>query len=142
MLATPPADLTITRSSTSMATATLDLGATAPVSKIDATDWTRELWLAAYRQSRAQGRDGGRFGLGARYVWCLGHLRRRFGASGWPVAQAAARVAFDMRAVSKAATGTAEELARQGMMARAVRLERAPRGLGWLWAFTFDDLGS
>src|SRR3954447_1690910 len=133
MLATPPADLTITRSSTSMATATLDLGATAPVSKIDATDWTRELWLAAYRQSRAQIRDGGRYGLGARYVWCLGHLRRRFGASGWKIAQAAARVAFDLRAVSKAATGTVEELAREGMLPRAVRVEPAPRG-GWLWA--------
>jgi hypothetical protein len=25
---------------------------------------------------------------------------------------------------------------------RAVRVERAPRGLGWCWAFTFDELGS
>ena len=124
-----------------MATATLDLGVTAPVSKIDATAWTRELWRAAYRQSRAQIRDGGRFGLGARYVWCLGHLRRRFGASGWPVAQKAASLAFDLRAVSKAATGTAEALAREGMLTRCVRLEPAPRG-GWSWAWTFDELAS
>ena len=74
-----------------MATATLDLGATTPVSKIDATDWTRELWLEAYAMARRMIRDGGRFGLGARYVWCLGHLRRRFGASGWPIAQTAPR---------------------------------------------------
>ena len=75
-------------------------------------------------------RDGSRFGYGARYVWALDHMRRRFGASGWPVVQAAARVAFDLRAVSKAATGTREELARQGMLTRAVRVEPAPRG-GW-----------
>jgi hypothetical protein len=125
-----------------MSKASLRLPPSSSTSKLDATDWTRELWLAAYRQSRAQVRDGGRFGLGARYVWCLGHLRRRFGASGWPVAQAAARVAFDMRAVSKAATGTAEELAREGMLTRAVRVEQAPRGLGWLWAWTFDELAS
>src|SRR3954454_23540875 len=115
----------------------LNLGAMAPVSKLDRTDWTRETWRAAYRQSRAMIRDGGRYGYGARYVHCLDHMRRRFGASGWPVVQAAARVAFDLRAVSKAATGTREELARQGMLTRAVRVEPAPRG-GWAW--TFDEL--
>src|SRR3954447_5735922 len=114
-----------------MSTATSYLPASAHLSKIDATDWTREVWYASYRQSRAQIRDGGRFGLGARYVWCLGHLRRRFGASGWALAQRAARVAFDLRAVSKAAPGTREELAREGMLTRCVRLEPAPRGLGW-----------
>src|SRR3954471_8609808 len=125
-----------------MSKASLRLPPSSSTSKVDDRDWTRELWLAAYRQARAQVRDGGRFGLGARYVWCLGHLRRRFGASGWPIAQQAARVAFDMRAVSKAATGTREELARPGMTARAIRLEPAPRGLGWCWAWTFDDLAS
>jgi hypothetical protein len=86
-------------------------------------------------------RDGARHGLGARYVWCLDHLRRRFGASGWPLCQRSARVAFDRRTVFKAATGTAEELARQGMLTRCVSLEPAPRG-GWWWAWTFDELGS
>src|SRR5919199_5273926 len=113
-----------------------------PTSKIDRTDWTREVWYAAYRQARAQIRDGGRFGLGARYVHCLEHLRRRFGPSGWALAQQAARVAFDLRAMSKAATGTREELARQGMATRCLRLEPAPRGLGWCWAWAFDDLAS
>src|SRR4051794_13959082 len=101
----------------------------------------RALWRLAYRQSRSQIRDGGRHGLGARYVHCLDHLRRRFGPSGWPVSQQAARVAFDLHAVSKAATGTRTELAREGMLTRCVRLEPAPRG-SWLWAWTFDDLGS
>jgi hypothetical protein len=124
-----------------MATATLGLSPAALVSKPDTTNWTRELWRAPYRQARAMIRDGSRFGLGARYVWALGHLRRRFGASGWPIAQQAARVAFDLRSISRAATGTAEELERQGMVTRCLRLEPAPRG-GWLWAWTFDDLGS
>ena len=124
-----------------MATATHNLGATAPVSKVDATDWTRELWLEAFAMARRMIRDGGRYGLGARYVWCLDHLRRRFGASGWKIAQAAARGAFDLRAVSKAATGTREQLAREGMLTRAVRVEPAPRG-GWSWAWSFDDFAS
>src|SRR3954449_6769119 len=101
----------------------------------------RATFRAAYRQARSMIRDGSRYGYGARYVWALDHMRRRFGASGWPVCQQAARVAFDLRAVSKAATGTAEELARQGMLTRCVRLEKAPRG-GWSWAWTFDELGS
>src|SRR3954447_6345207 len=120
----------------------LRLPPSSTVSKLDTTDWSRELWRAAYRQSRAQIRDGGRFGVGARYVHCLDHLRRRFGVGGWPLAQQAARVAFDLRAMSKAATGTREELARQGMATRCVRLEPAPRGLGWCWAWAFDDLAS
>src|SRR4051794_5678779 len=119
-----------------MAKAIPTLASPVTVSKLDTTDWTREVWRLAYCQARAQIRDGGGFGLGARYVHCLGHLRRRFGPSGWPVCQLAARVALDLRAVSKAATGTREALA------RAVRVEPAPRGLGWLWAFTFDELGS
>src|SRR3954453_7779534 len=121
--------------------ASLRLPPSSFTSKVDDRNWTREVWLASYRQSRAQIREGGGLGRGARSVWCLGHLRRRFGASGWFIAQQAARVAFDAGAVSKAATGSAEELARQGMLSRAVRVERAPRG-GWCWAWTFDDLGS
>ena len=40
-----------------MSKAALHLGAVAPVSKLDATDWTREAWRLAYRQSRAMIRD-------------------------------------------------------------------------------------
>jgi hypothetical protein len=124
-----------------MSRATPTLKPTLDVTKPDTADWTRATWRAAYRQSRSMIRAGERHGLGARYVWALGHLRRRFGPTGWPVAQAAARVAFDLRAVSKAATGTREQLAREGMLTRCVRLEPAPRG-PWFWAWTFDDLGS
>jgi hypothetical protein len=136
----------------------LTLKPTTAASKPDRAARVRELWRAAYRQSRSMIRDGGRYGYGARYVHCLGHLRRRFGVTGWPIAQKAASLAFDLRTVSKAATGTVAELHRQGMVTntrrvcegcalavvptRAVRVERAPRGLGWCWAFTFDELGS
>ena len=109
--------------------------------KPDRAAQVRHLWRLAYRQSRAQIRVDGRFGLDSRFVHALDHMRRRFGPAGWPVCQQAARVAFDLRAVSKAATGTREELAREGMLTRAVRVEPAPRG-GWSWAWTFDDLGS
>src|SRR3954463_12995825 len=124
-----------------MSKLSLTLNSTAFATKPDATPWSRKLRQGASRQSRAMSRDGSRHGYGARYVWALDHMRRRFGASGWPLAQAAARVAFDLRAVSKAATGTREQLARQGMLTRAVRVEPAPRG-GWCWAWTFADLGS
>src|SRR4051794_5452334 len=124
-----------------MATATLTLSSTPDLSKIDRDGQARRLWRLAYRQSRSMIRNGSRFGYGARYVWALDHMRRRFGPAGWPVAQQAARVAFDLRAVSKAATGTREELARQGMLTRAVRVEPAPHG-GWSWAQTHDKVGS
>src|SRR4051794_6320349 len=94
----------------------------------------RQLWRASYSQARRQLRPTRRFGLGSRYGWTLDALRNRFGASAWTVTQAAVRVAFDAATVAKAATGTREELARQGMLTRCVRLEKAPRGLGWLWA--------
>ena len=124
-----------------MAKATHGLSPAVTLSKLDPTDRTRETFRLAYRQARSMIRDGGQYGYGARYVWALDHMRRRFGASGWPVVQAAARIAFDLRAVSKAATGTREQLAREGMLTRAIRVEPAPRG-GWSWAWTFDELGS
>ena len=93
------------------------------VSKPDPTDWTRELWRAAYRQARSMIRDGGRHGIGARYVHCLNHMRRRFGASGWRIAQAAGHAVFDRRTVAYAASGSVADLERQGL----VRRTRRPR---------------
>ena len=57
-----------------------------------------------------------------------------------PVVRAAGGVALARLHVHRAATGTPAELAREGMLKRCVRLERAPRG-GWLWAWTHDGLG-
>jgi len=107
-----------------MATATLDLGATAPVSKIDATDWTREVWLEAFAMARRMIVAGKDHGLATRWTWYLGHARRRFTTpASWRIAQAAGRAVFDARTVTFAAGGSIEELARQGL----VRRTRRPR---------------
>src|SRR3954470_11447975 len=106
-----------------MSTATLYLGASATVSKIDATDWTRELWLEAFSMARRMIRGRGGHGIGAAYVWYLGHARKRFGASGWRIAQAAGRSVFDRRTVAFAASGSVADLERQGL----VRRTRRPR---------------
>jgi DNA-binding MarR family transcriptional regulator len=58
------------------------------------------------------------------YVWALDHLRRRFGASGWPTAQAAAALVFERRIVSGAATGSVADLERQGLVRRTRRPRR------------------
>jgi len=126
----------------------LDLSPTRAFSKPDNRNWTRETWRAAYRQSRSMIRDGSRFGLGARYVHCLDHMRRRFGASGWPIVQAAASLVFNRRIISGAAVGSVADLERQGLIRatakprrgnlvgmvayRCVSLERT-RGLNFAW---------
>src|SRR3954449_12042319 len=107
-----------------MSKATLNLASPVTVSKLDPTDWSRELWRAAYRQSRAMIRDRRATTAATAYVWALDHLRRRFGASGWPTAQAAAALVFERRIVSGAATGTVADLERQGLVRRTRRPRR------------------
>src|SRR3954451_10993039 len=107
-----------------MATATLDLGAIAPVSKIDATRWTRELWLEAFSMARRMIRDGRNGTAAAAWTWYLGHARKRFGASGWRIAQAAGRAVFDRRTVTFAASGSIADLERQGLVRRTGRPRR------------------
>src|SRR5690349_18257862 len=81
----------------------------------------RSVARAAYRQSRAMIRDRR---TTTAYVWALDHMRRRFGASGWTVAQAAASLVFERRIVSGAATGTVADLERQGLVRRTRRPRR------------------
>src|SRR3954471_23217458 len=106
-----------------MSTATPLPGASAPVSKIDDRDWTRELWREAFAMARRMIKDRRDGTAAAAWTWYLGHARRRFGASGWRIAQAAGRAVFDRRTVTFAASGSIEELARQGL----VRRTRRPR---------------
>src|SRR5689334_11980895 len=106
-----------------MSTATSYLPASAHLSKIDATDWTRELWLAAYSMARRMIRDRRNGTAAAAWRWYLQHARRRFGASGWRIAQAAGRAVFDRRTVTFATSGSIAELERQGL----VRRTRRPR---------------
>src|SRR3954454_9037046 len=140
-----------------MSKATLNLTSPATVSKVDPRDWTRELWRAVHRQARAQIHDGGRHGIGTRYVHCLNHMRRRFGASGWRIAQAAGHAVFDRRTVAYAASGSVADLERQGLVRRTrwprpgnltatvpyrcATFERL-RDHGFSLAWTFDPLAS
>src|SRR4051812_31814595 len=106
-----------------MSKATLNLARPVTVSKLDTTGWSRELWNAAHAMARRMIRDRVGHGIGAAYVWYLGHARKRFGASGWRIAQAAGHAVFDRRTVAYAASGSVADLERQGL----VRRSRRPR---------------
>src|SRR4051812_12336927 len=84
---------------------------------------------------------------GEALTWYLDHGFRRFGFDALPIVRAAGWAVFNQVHVTKAATGTPAELARQGLVnpagqpVRCVRLERAPWG-GWSWAWTHDPLAA
>ena len=80
-------------------------------------------------------------GTGEALTWYFDHGLRRFGYGALPIVRAAGWAVFNQLHVTKAATGTPAELARQGMLTRCVRLEKAPRG-GWSWAWTHDPLAA
>src|SRR3954468_20087225 len=101
-----------------MSTATSYLPASAHLSKIDATDWTRELWLEAFAMARRMIRDRRNGTAAAAWTWYLQHARRRFGASGWRIAQAAGHAVFDRRTVAYAVSGSVADLERQGLVRR------------------------
>src|SRR3954447_11674838 len=140
-----------------MSKATLNLASPVTVSKLDPTDYARVQWRAAYRQARAMIRDRRATTAATAYVWYLGHARRRFGASGWRIAQAAGHAVFDRRTVGYAASGSVADLERQGLVRRTRRprpgnltatvpyrcatFERL-RGHGFSLAWTFDPLAS
>src|SRR3954447_20214227 len=98
-----------------------DLSPTRAFSKIDHTDFTRELWRSAYSMARRMVRDRRTSTAATAWTWYLDHARRRFGASGWKVAQAAGRLAFDRRTVGHAASGSVADLERQGLVRRTAR---------------------
>src|SRR6478736_6661506 len=124
-----------------MSTATLNLSATALVSKLDRTDFARELWREAFSMARRMVKQRPDRSTGEALTWFFDHGFRRFGFNAMPIVRAAGWAVFNQLHVTKAATGTREELARQGMLTRCVRLERAPRG-GWSWAWTHDPLAA
>src|SRR5689334_21928612 len=118
-----------------MAKATHGLSPAVALSKPD----PRATFHAANGMARRMVRDRPGRSTGEALTWYMDHGFRRFGFNALPIVRAAGWAAFDAHHVSKAATGTPEELARQGMLTRYVRLERAPRG-GWSWAWTHDPL--
>src|SRR3954471_8718107 len=106
-----------------MSKATLDVRPAADLSKLDRTDWTRETWRAAYAMARRMVRNRQASTAATAWTWYLDAARKRFGASGWRVAQAAGRIVFDARTVGYARAGSVAELERQGL----VRTTRRPR---------------
>src|SRR4051794_12393458 len=110
-----------------MSKATYGLSPAVTVSKIDHADFARELWRAAYRQARRMVRQRPGHSTGEALTWYFDHGFRRFGYAALPIVRAAGWAVFNQVHVTKAATGTPAELARQGMLTRCVRLERAPR---------------
>src|SRR5947209_3330354 len=106
-----------------MSKATLNVTPPADLSKLDRTDWTRETWRAAYAMARRMVRNRRASTAATAWGWYLDAARRRFGASGWRVAQAAGRVVFDARTVVHARAGSVADLERQGL----VRRTRRPR---------------
>src|SRR3954452_5678804 len=98
-----------------MSKATLNLASPVAVSKPDYRTWSRDLWLEAYSMARRMIRDRAGHGIGAAYVWYLGHARRRFTTpTGWRIAQAAGHAVFDRRTIAYAASGSVAGLERQG----------------------------
>jgi hypothetical protein len=128
-----------------MSKATLNLARPVTVSKPDPRGWSRELWNAAHAMARRMIRDRAGHGIGAAYVWCLDHMRRRFGASGWTVAQAAGRLVLERRTPGHAASGRLADLHRQGLVTAAghpTRCIHVERMTGWRMAWSADPLAS
>src|SRR3954470_17364743 len=141
-----------------MSTATSYLALSFPTSKVDATDWTRELWLEAFSMARRMIVAGKDHGLATRWTWYLAHARRRFTTpTDWRIAQAAGHAVFDRRTVAYAASGSVADLERQGLVRRTRRPRRGNltatvpyrcavferlRGHGFSLAWTFDPLAS
>jgi len=122
-----------------MSKATLGLSPAENLSKLDRTDWPRATFRAAYAMARRMVKQRPGRSTGDALTWYFDHGFRRFGYAALPIVRAAGWAAFNQLHVTKAATGTPAELARQGMLTRCVRIEPAPRG-GWSWAWTHDPL--
>src|SRR3954468_509224 len=128
-----------------MSKAAITLQSTSAISKLDTTDWTHELWLEAFSMAKRMIRQRPGHGIGAAYVWCLDHMRRRFGASGWTVAQAAGRLVLERRTPGHAASGRLADLHRQGLVPAAghpTRCIHVERMTGWRMAWSADPLAS
>ena len=106
-----------------MSKATLYLTSSAPVSKRDERDWTRELWAEAFGMARRIIKDRRRHSIGAAWTWYLQHARRFTTPAAWRIAQAAGRVVFDQRTPTCGTSGSVDALLRQGL----VRPTRRPR---------------
>src|SRR4051794_12822471 len=113
-----------------MSKLSLDLSPSRAFSKIDATNYSRELWRAAYSMARRMIRDRATYGTGASWDWYLRAARRRFTTpASWRIAQLAGRVVFDQRTPTNGTSGSVDVLLRQGLV-RRVRRPRPGNLLG------------
>src|SRR4051812_40107194 len=130
-----------------MSKATPNVRPLADLSKLDPAHFTRATWRAAFSMARRMVRQRPGHSTGEALTWYFDHGFRRFGLNALPIVRAAGWAVFNQVHVTKAATGTPAELARQGLVnpagqpVRCVRLERAPWG-GWAWAWTHDPLAA
>ena len=107
-----------------MATATLVHTPAAPAPKLDPADFDPRDLARRLRQARRMVRDRRTMTAATAWGWYLDAARKRFGASGWRIAQAAGRVVFDARTVVHARAGSLAELERQGLVRRIRRPRR------------------
>ena len=126
-----------------MLQATCTLKPTLDVTKPDRAAQARAIFKAAYSQARRQLRPSPRYTVGARFPWAMNALRARFGASGWPVAQAACRLAFDRATAARGYAGPLDQLVRQGLVdsaSRPVRCVSVERYAGAYVGWSLDPL--
>src|SRR4051794_33431157 len=107
-----------------MLTATLVSTPTPTVSQPARAGQARQLWRLAYRQARAMIRHPRTTTAPTAWARSLDAARKRSGASGWRIAQAAGRLAFDRRTACHAASGSVADLERQGLVRRTARPRR------------------
>src|SRR5437899_1935363 len=88
----------------------LDLSSTRAFSKLDRTDWSRELWREVFTMARRMVKPRPGRSTGEALTWFFDHGFRRFGYAAMPIVRAAGWCVFNQLHVTKAATGTREEL--------------------------------
>ena len=106
-----------------MSTATHYLNAPAPVSKIDTTDWSRELWHEAFAMARRMVKPRPGHSTGDALTWYFDHGFRRFGYAALPIVRAAGWAVFTR--ISQMDRHFASAGRRLSMQAQALRLNRA-----------------
>src|SRR3954454_3502418 len=91
----------------------------------------REAFSGASAMARRMIRDRRTSTAATAWSWYLDAARRRFGASGWRIAQLAGRIVFGARTPGHARTGFADGLSRQGLVRRSRlgMVRRAFRGV-------------
>src|SRR3954454_8890122 len=81
----------------------------------------REAFSGASAMARRMIRDRRNSTAATAWTWYLDAARKRFGASGWRIAQAAGRIVFDARTVTHARAASVAALERRALARRPRR---------------------